>query len=447
MTTHSIKIDPEFKAFIPPLKPEELAQLEQNILSDGCRDPLVVWMLPEFVTEDGDVFKLSEYSMREYQDGDENWERVRCWEGAEQDYFQEEWPCILIDGHNRFEICNRHSIEFNVVEMEFESRDEVLDWIDDNQLGKRNLTPDQTALLLGRKYNRAKKKQGGTGANQYEQRDQNDPSAKTADKIAAQHGVSPATVKRAGQFADAVERIEHAAPGFTESVLSGNNLSRQDVVKAAPIIQQIPGAASDILLAAEFSDLPHEAQQEAISEIAKSEPAQQVMRDAVKNYRAIGTGENEWYTPSEYVEMAREVMGSIDLDPASCAEANEVIKAACFYTKDDDGLAQTWSGNVWMNPPYSRDLMPSFIEKIKAEYLFGEVESAIIVSHNNTDTAWFHSLALTPAAICFPKKRIKFYRGDDVASPTNGQVFFYLGKNNEKFSEVFGEIGIVMELL
>lgn len=162
------------------------------------------------------------------------------------------------------------------------------------------------------------------------------------------------------------------------------------------------------------------------------------------NHRTINTGENEWYTPPEFVDMARRVMGAIDLDPASSKEANETVGAARFFTQEDDGLAQEWAGRVWLNPPYSRDLMPSFVDKLKQSYIRGDISEAILVSHNSTDTNWFHSLSETLAAICFPARRIKFYRGDHVAGPTNGQMFIYLGDDVAAFKREFGDIGFVM---
>ena len=157
--SQDIRIDPEFQAYVPPLAEAEFLQLTDNLLADGCRDPLVVW------------------------DG------------------------ILIDGHNRFEICSRLGLHFDVVEKDFADRDAALDWMDAHQLGRRNLSPDARKLLLGRRYNRLKKTPGGTGANQHtEQTGQNEPSATgTAAKLAAEHGVSEATVKRAGKFAERVE--------------------------------------------------------------------------------------------------------------------------------------------------------------------------------------------------------------------------------------------------
>lgn len=159
----NIIIDPELRDLIPPLAADERAQLEQNLLADGCRDPLVVW--------------------------------------------RSDAGSVLIDGHNRYSICQAHRIEFDVREMEFASRDEAADWIDANQLGRRNLTVDAFKLLLGRRYNRAKKAQndGGKGTPKATE-DQNDPRLSTAAKIAQQHGTSEATVKRAAKFAEEVER-------------------------------------------------------------------------------------------------------------------------------------------------------------------------------------------------------------------------------------------------
>jgi len=86
-------IDPEFRGIVPPLSPDEREQLEQNIVSDRkCHDPIVLW------------------------------------EG------------LIIDGHSRFEICVKHSIEFQIEEMQLESRDAAKAWIIENQLCRRNLT-------------------------------------------------------------------------------------------------------------------------------------------------------------------------------------------------------------------------------------------------------------------------------------------------------------------
>jgi hypothetical protein len=95
------------------------------------------------------------------------------------------------------------------------------DWIDTNQLGRRNLTPHQASLLRGQRYNRTKKPHAGTGANQHEQRGQSGHSAKTADELAVQHGVSPRTMQRDGVFADAVDTLRDYLPDIDKRVMSG----------------------------------------------------------------------------------------------------------------------------------------------------------------------------------------------------------------------------------
>ena len=338
---------------------------------------------------------------------------------------------------------------FETVFKDFAGRDDAIEWMEDNQLGRRNLTRDQFTLLMGRRYNRAKKAQGAQAGNSNaeKQKDQIDPVVSTAEKLATEHGVSPATVKRAGQFADAVEAINKAAPGFTASVNAGEAPTRQEVVKAATVVAQIPEAAQNVVLAAEFADLPSEAKQEAIEAIAQLAPAQEVMREAVHNHRAQGTGENEWYTPQEHIDAAYAVLGGVDLDPASSEIANQRVKAGKIFTITDDGLSKDWFGRVWMNPPYAQPHIANFIEKLASEYESGKVSEAIALTHNYTDTQWFHRAANSCAAICFTRGRIGFLSPEGKrAAPTQGQAFFYFGDKVNSFAETFRSIGFVVEV-
>src|SRR5690606_11656845 len=127
------------------------------------------------------------------------------------------------------------------------------------------------------------------------------------------------------------------------------------------------------------------------------------------SHRTLGTGNNEWYTPATYIDAARDVLGKIDLDPASSERAQAVVKAERYFTADDDGLDSNWFGNVWLNPPYSRDLLPSFVDKLVCEVREGNVEQAIMLTHNFSDTAWFHNAAEIADSICFTRGRIDFY--------------------------------------
>ena len=122
------------------------------------------------------------------------------------------------------------------------------------------------------------------------------------------------------------------------------------------------------------------------------------------------TGEYEWNTPPEILEVAREVLGEFDLDPASNPIAQKVVRARRYFTKEDDGLAQPWSGRVWINPPYAQGLIDPFVAKLLEHVKGGEVTEAILLVDNRTDTRWFQLAARAAPRICFTCGRVRFVR-------------------------------------
>lgn len=162
---------------------------------------------------------------------------------------------------------------------------------------------------------------------------------------------------------------------------------------------------------------------------------------------ANNSGELEWYTPAEFIEAAREVMGAIDLDPCSTAIANEVVKATEFYTAEQDGLQYGWRGRVWMNPPYHKDLIWPFCEKLSEEVANGNVDEAICLTNNATETVAFQRMAEIAAAMCFPKGRITYWYPDRTSKTgLQGQAFVYFGANPERFRAVFLRFGFTVSL-
>lgn len=156
-------------------------------------------------------------------------------------------------------------------------------------------------------------------------------------------------------------------------------------------------------------------------------------------------GDNEWNTPPEYIDAARDVMGGIDLDPASSEDANDVIGASLFFTEDDDGRKLPWAGRVWMNPPYARPLIDDFCAKLAKEYAAGNVTQAITLTNNATETGWFHGLAEVATAMCFPRQRVKFWHPEkESAAPLQGQAVVYLGDHDEDFRTRFVEFGFTV---
>ena len=179
MNLSALKIDPEFQGKIPPLTFEELNQLEANILRDGrIINPIIVWR------------------------------------------------GLIVDGHNRYTIAKKHpEIPFTVHEKEFASRYEAIIWICKNQLGRRNLTPEQKKYLIGKQYEAEKCANGG---------DRKSPAAKsgygkrnligapkTCYKVAAESGVGRTYVIEAEHYAKGLDAAEEAVPGTRQKVLSG----------------------------------------------------------------------------------------------------------------------------------------------------------------------------------------------------------------------------------
>ena len=152
----------------------------------------------------------------------------------------------------------------------------------------------------------------------------------------------------------------------------------------------------------------------------------------------------EWWTPQQYVERARQVMGGIDLDPASCTEANKAVRATQFFDRQINGLTQEWHGRVWLNPPYGKDAR-GFVEHLLREFTRGHIKQAIVLLNcNSIETKWFDPLRRF--LLCFPKGRIHFISPNSaVTSSTHGSVFVYLGRRERAFVRQFSAIGDIFK--
>ena len=213
----NLKIDPEFQSQIPPLTDDEFKQLEENILKEGkLLSPLIVW---------GNT---------------------------------------LVDGYNRYAILQKHpEICFSTMPLRFANREEALAWICKNQLGRRNLTPEQKKILIGKQYSVEHRKPGGNGNNQYTattqeavqeelcQIDTIPPTSAEASirkQIAERNNVSESYVARSEKFMRGVEIMEQMMPGTKEKILSGqfkvrdadmHRLARADFPNRKQIVHEI----------------------------------------------------------------------------------------------------------------------------------------------------------------------------------------------------------------
>ncbi len=179
----NLKIDPEFQKQIPPLTDDEYKQLEENILKEGkLLSPLIVW------------------------------------------------NSTLVDGHNRYAILQKHpEIYFSTMPLRFENREEAIAWICRNQLGRRNLSPEQKRYLLGKQYEAEKKAAKIFRGNQYTlakksggtHDDNHHSGKKTCDRIAEENGVSRASVLRASHYTRGIDIADNLSPGIKQKVFSG----------------------------------------------------------------------------------------------------------------------------------------------------------------------------------------------------------------------------------
>lgn len=224
------------------------------------------------------------------------------------------------------------------------------------------------------------------------------------------------------------------------------NVSRDSVKRAAAVInnaepeivQAVEEGRLAVSAAVQAIELPPEAQREAA---ASPEPAK-----AIKVHVANNSGNMEWYTPAQFIEAAREAMGSIDTDPASCELANRTVKAETYYTTETNGLAHPWNGNVWLNPPYCQPLISEFAEAVTHRFSLGEIDQAIVLVNNATETAFFQRMMEQASAICFPKSRIRYVNHEGVLAltPLQGQAFIYFGEEWMRFKDNFSQFGKVV---
>ena len=162
---------------------------------------------------------------------------------------------------------------------------------------------------------------------------------------------------------------------------------------------------------------------------------------------ATHDNDDEWYTPPAIIEACRDAMDGIDLDPASHEVANRCVKAERYFTAEDDGLSQPWTGRVFLNPPYSKQAgKAAFIAKLAASFDAGTVTAATVVLSYDFSASWFEPLRGRYAAICLCRGRVQFYKETpgDGHDPALGTSLVYLGPDVGRFAQAVAEFGDVV---
>lgn len=154
------------------------------------------------------------------------------------------------------------------------------------------------------------------------------------------------------------------------------------------------------------------------------------------------TGEVEWYTPRDIIERVRRTMMGIDIDPASCDDANQHICAQRHYTKSDDGLAHPWNGTVFVNPPFSD--IQAFTDKFIAEAKCGNMTAGCFLADSLGQPNWFMDLlGFCNAFFVYTERsgRFEYWNGDRRLNGKARGYIFYYGDNVKYFAESFKDIG------
>lgn len=204
--SRQLKIKKEFKNLIRPLRRQEYLQLEENILRDGCREPIITW------------------------------------------------NGFIIDGHNRYEICTKHNIEYATCEMKFDSDEDAIAWICANQLGRRNISDETRKFLIGMQYESEKiinSRKNANGNNQYineddyvQERSEIAPYSersvhKTAWRISEENHIAPGTVLKYAQYTRALEAIGSKEPELVPKILSGRyKIAHKNVIKMSELTEK-----------------------------------------------------------------------------------------------------------------------------------------------------------------------------------------------------------------
>lgn len=178
----NLNINQELKELIPKLQQEEYQLLEKNIIEEGCRDSLIVW------------------------------------------------DNTIIDGHNRYEICNKHNIEFTTENMNFENMSQAKNWMIDNQLARRNLTDSQRRYYIGKRYEEENLGHGGDRKSS----GNNFHLNKTSESLAKENNISERTVRNNANYSKAIDRIREEDKEVANKILTEEiKTSNKEVIEFA----------------------------------------------------------------------------------------------------------------------------------------------------------------------------------------------------------------------
>jgi ParB-like chromosome segregation protein Spo0J len=355
----------------------------------------------------------------------------------------------ILDGRNRYRAANELGITPPFVEY---TGDDPLGFVIRHNLTRRHLNESQRAMIAGRL---ATMTQGNaTGNNQWKSAHGRISTPEVSQpEAAAMLNVSERSIQRA-------KNIERDAPELVPlidrgelSVRPAAQIAKMPEEQRARVMERIEAGERNAsraireVMQAHPDAVAYDDEDEDEEELWQpKQRAQQAMGATVYSHKSL-----DYYTPEYVTNAAHDVMGGIDLDPASCAMAQEWINAKTYYTIDDDGLSKEWMGRVWLNPPYSytdgRSNQDLWSSRLVTEYRSGNVTEGLLLVKAALGYKWFERL-WDEWPVCFMGERLSFVMPDSSSTGQSKQAtaIFYIGPNVSKFVEVFRTMGRVILL-
>lgn len=221
--------------------------------------------------------------------------------------------------------------------------------------------------------------------------------------------------------------------------------------KAQDIVGDHKESAHPFISDRDFDRQIEEAEDEPLTPYEQDAERRETQRQQQITVITGSSRSNEWYTPAYIIELAREVLGTIDLDPASSEAANARVQADRFFTAASDGYSHPWHGRMWLNPPYGKEEgeretnAMRWARKLITEYRAGRVEAAILLVKAALGYNWFEDLWYDWPT-CLLRERLSFMRadGNDDGEAKHATALLYLGPDVEKFRAVFRPFGRVV---
>lgn len=307
----------KFRDLLRPLNENEFNALEARLLAEGCLSPFIMW------------------------------------------YDKSSGACYLADGYNRQRICEKHGLPFKIEMLDLPSEGHVMDWIIQHQLGRRNLTAEERAYLIGKQYNERKASHGGDRASgQIDHLKEEKP--KTAAKMAKELNISEKTIRRDAQFAAALDKLAEVDPKAKDRVLAGE----ARLTKAQ--IETLANAPE--------------------SQVKRA--AEMVTTNRDSTMALVSSSKTDLHATPEKLYKVLDAEFGFALDV--CANADNA-KCARFFTKEDNGLAQSWAadGPAWCNPPYGKEI-GEWVEKAFWTAALG-INTVVMLLPGRTHTTWYYN--------------------------------------------------------